>query len=607
MVEERKSTVLARGNRIEKILDAYQRFTASKKACLVFSFVFIGIVFFVATTAWVRRDFNDDFSIALALSGNWGEGEGLSLFVNYCLSVVVFALNKAIPAVNWFVALEYATSYLAMVAGSYLCLTRSTLPATALVLTGMTLLIVPECTFFCNFTVIASMNAMAGGLALVMSLREPRHNAGLIVMGAAFLMFAFLFRSEAFLLCIPFFGIAALVVLFAKKFAGNQSPSFGRKVLRLWPFVIVICLGGMLYVADAVGWQEEPWHTWRAFNLSRSLLSDYPQKDYEEIADELAQLGFSENDYNMLDNWMTEDRDFFTPELMTEVAEISSIELLTPERIAESVPAYFTDKLADIRLLPVILMALIVFVFGFGKTERRYALALMAVALAISLYFMVLGRLIARVHQPIWMFAFVAASTFASRDDAPWRSKAGARAWNGALGALRLGTCALCTVVPLLAALAVVGYSGLHFSTDRVAATYAPRSFEPDCTLVDYYRDHPDNVYVSSVYAQKPIRFDYCLRGLPSHDILYSELSLGGWTSYAPFVLAQEEALNIPNVFRGLADNDAMRLVCSKKSEAEMMLTYLREHYYPECTMELVDTVDCREVNMKLFVYDYSK
>jgi hypothetical protein len=273
----------------------------------------------------------------------------------------------------------------------------------------------------------------------------------------------------------------------------------------------------------------------------------------------------------------------------------------------DSIQAYFENKITDARLMLVLVMALAVIIFTFKGKERWFAFLLMAVAIGISLYFMVLGRLIPRVHLPIWMLALTAACALAYRDDTPWRIGNGAHTKRKGLRVAVSAFCVVCAAVPVLAAAAVVGYSGMHFSADRVAATYTPRTFQPESTMETYYREHPDTVFVASVRAEKAVRFNYRLRGFPSHETIYSELCMGGWTSNAPFVLAQQEAQGMKSVFRGLVDNDSAQLICLWESEAKMVQTFLKEHYYPNCSMKQIDTIKCDEVGMELYVYKFSK
>ena len=584
---------------MERAYTACERFTESKARCLVLSCALSLVVILVGTVAWYPVDANDDFYMAMALSGVWGQNEGLCLFINALMSQIIFFLNTAVPVGNWYALLELLTAFLSLSTLIYLLLTRVSLPYASMVTMAALAFTIPGVTWESNFTFVSILSIGAGGMAILMSLREQRHRASLVVLGLAFLCLGYIWRYEVFLLCIPAFGIAALVYVLSD---GRRDLTVPKSLARLWPFFVALCLAGACFAYDVMAWQQEPWRDWVEFSNARSLLFDYPLKDYEEIADELNALGVSENDYAMLDMSITDDPDFFTTDLVEDVAEVATIDLFTPQRLAVSVESYFTRTFVDVRFLVILALAIVVALATTRGPTRRRIFAFMVLALVLSIVFAVIGRIPHRVHYPIWLFSFIAASLFVPRVAVPRSGHA--RDDVVRTGAARAVVGIASSAGVLAVSVAIIAFSAMNFSAERLEATYMPRTFEPDSTVIAYLDEHPENVYAFSTC--RDIRFSYMLRGLPDHDVAYRMPSFGGWVSRAPYREEANRELGMTNMLKDLVDNDSALLIWRGKDNPDILLTYLREHYYPNCTYELVDRIESDSTQATLRVYKFS-
>ena len=585
---------------LERICAACERFTESKKRCLVFAFVFALVVIVAGSMAWYPVDANDDFYMAMALSGVWGQGEGLCLFMNALTSQLIFFLNTALPFGNWYAWLELITAFFSLFTVTYLALTRVSLPFASLVITATLAFTIAGCTWEANFTFVSVASICAGGMALLASVREERHRPSLIVVGVAFMCIGYLWRYEVFILCIPAFGIAALVYLL---FEERRRQGAIKSLLRLWPFALVLCLVGASYAYDCQVWQQDPWRDWADFNNARSVLFDYPLKGYDEIADELGALGVSENDYDMLDLSITDDPDFFTTELLEQVTEVATIDLFTPHRFAVALRNYFTRTFIDPVFLTILALALVVTIATTRGRVRKTILALLGLSLVLSIIFAVIGRIPHRVHYPIWLFSIVAACLFTPRGSARQSARAGDEVLRA--GALHSAAGSVATAGFAAVTAAVLIFSVVNFSPARAEATYAPRTFEPDSVVTRYVDEHPDEVFLFR--AAKDIRFAYMLRALPDHDMAYRMPSFGGWVSRAPYREAANRQFGVTNMMKDLVENDSVRLVWRGSDPPDVLLTYLREHYYPNCTYELVDKVKSDTTAVTLHIYKFHK
>lgn len=591
---------------VGSVLAACDRFTESRKRCFLLALALAVVVFAAGVSGWWTNDLNDDYAIAAALSGNWGEGDGLCLFLNALLAQFIFFLNTTLPFGNWFANVELATAFASYLTLVYLALRRTTTQLAAVLIAGLTLLIVPGCTLASNFTFVGGIASCAGVALLTTSLTRKRHHALPVIVGLVFCALGIMWRYKMFLLCIPFFGIAGLVHVLSKE---QRLRGVGRSLARLWPYAAALLVFAALFVYNSSVWHQEPWQSWWQFNEARSDMSDYPNKPYDSIAKDLKSIGVSKNDYRLVNDWITEDPDFFTTERIEDIARVSIIDLTAPSRIAYSLQVYFTDKIVNARLFIIVLAALAVSIATLKGRYRRTAIALLAVALAISLVFTTLGRLPARVHYSIWIAAIVAICCCVPRNAS--RPPSGARSSDDSHGRSRGVARSVVSIaaiaMPAVSAIAIVAVSLSMFSVERLEATFLPRSFEPECSLIDYFDEHPDNIFVVDARAYADVRFAYKLRGVPSHEVLSRSCMLGGWSSRSPFQEAHNAEVNMPNVIKGLVENDSALLVWHRSSPPDILVNYLREHYYPNASCTLVDTIDNSLSYGKLYVYKFSK
>lgn len=250
----------------ERIVATFDRLAASGGRCLAVSLVVALAVFGVAFCAWVPNGVYDDWSISNALSANWGQDEGLCLFLNALLCQLIFWLNSTFTSVNWFFVLERLGAFAAYFSVIYLSLRHLRFPFSAVAFFAATVLVLPGCTYESNFTYVAGMLVGAGGFALLCSLGKERHSASLIVAGIILMAAGALFRWTMFVLSIPLFGIAALLVLFSER---NDGLLAGRRLARLWPFALALVFFAGLYFYNDSVWQEQPWSEWYEFNEAR--------------------------------------------------------------------------------------------------------------------------------------------------------------------------------------------------------------------------------------------------------------------------------------------------------------------------------------------------
>ena len=118
-------------------------------------------------------------------------------------------------------------------------------------------------------------------------------------------------------------------------------------------------------------------------------------------------------------------------------------------------------------------------------------------------------------------------------------------------------------------------------------------SFKTDNPAVEYANRNDGKILVWGISTYFDVEHAYRLKFLPSETMLEKNFCLGGWTDRAPFNMANREQAGMTNIIRGLAENPDAYLVVEKRRESELpnfVLSLIQQHYYPNATIEQVDS-----------------
>lgn len=567
-----------------------ERFFDSKVRCLIIAFIVASAAFAICLPTFYAHGSNDDWALVNALTGKWAEPQGYALFLNALMCQIIVGFNTVIPSLNWFPVLEALTAYISFFTIVYLVLSRAEIPVACITIAAFLLLVMPGCTWLGNFTYIAFTGCCAGTLCLLISLSAKCHTPALVIWGLVLIAIGILWRLNMFLVEIPVFGIAALFVVFSKDKV-SQVGSVPRSLIRLWPFAIALLICAGLLGYHAVIWSDPVWHDWDDFNEVRSEFSDYGHKDYATIADDLAAIGVSENDYGLLRSWVTEDPEFFTLDRLEAVTEISTVSNdISVYSFARSVLRYGKRMLSNRNLIVMVALMLIACIAWLRGRTRVFSLAVICIAVLVGITLVMLGRLPTRVHYPLWLFAFcsicglairkrrtVAGGGVSSGAHIKLSPKGGARAWTTAVACVSIA-------IPLVAAGLTFSHAIPKWSNERVDAVVHVSTFEPQTGVLDYVRDHPDNVFVMHPGTLFDISYACRMIAPIPEDVNDRIIGIGGWSVRSPYGNARNANACASNPIKSLVDNDNVLYISKTTKSANQLKTYLREHYYPNAT-----------------------
>ena len=581
-------------NTIVRALDNLAASNARRAAVAVL--LAVGL-FACGTFANVPSGTDDDYAFMLALSGRFpsaGDGlDGLCLFLNAGLCNLIYALSTSIPQVNWFVVLEVGISCLAFVVVVHVALGLPRREVGLMVIFGCILLIVRFCTYKNNFTDCAFMCTFAGGLLLLSRFAMRKRAVPSLLGGMALMAIGYAWRSDVFLLCLPFFGLTALWL------GLRSNPQAPRQPARLVPFFLVLGLCAGLYAFNETSWSAPELQDWRAFNKVRSALVDYPVQPYDQIASQLEAIGVSENDYWMATHWMTEDPDFFTTQRMSQIAEIAGLDESMGEKAVHGLQHLGAFLAVHRRLLLFLGLLMVVTAATTKGADRLFCLGMLLGSFVLAWALLAMGRMPERVAYPLWIYAagccmaatFKPAVVEALPATARHRGKHAAQSAPMAQAPeermpsnpLLASACALGVVA---VSIMFAGYTAFHFDGRMAQATFDLDAFECSDPLVAYQQDSPDTLWFYDVHSFHHLEHAYLMRALPEREDIERMVLLGGWTSRSPFVSARNAQAGASDPIKALAERSDAVYIIRHPEFAERLLTYLHEHHFPDAAME---------------------
>lgn len=218
------------------------------------------------------------------------------------------------------------------------------------------------------------------------------------ILGMVLAVLSALYRWGSFELCLPFVGLYLLHFLWNRAEKISPKEIFAGIVKDRKLYVSILGIVGVCCIIwkwNTAIYNSEYYAEYNAFNAARASVLDYPKATYEEIAEELEEIGVSENDYRLITSWTIADRSFVTTELLRSIAAVQPKEKVEINYRAE-IRNYFVN-LSDTTFLynQLFYMALFVLLLCLLLDFRHmiwYAPVLLAGTMLIEIYFTVIVK-----------------------------------------------------------------------------------------------------------------------------------------------------------------------------------------------------------------------
>ncbi len=421
----------------------------------------------------------------------------------------------------------------------------------------------------------------------------------------AFVIVAFLIRSEMTLLMLPF----VLLVLFYRYFSERENKDALRSALTTFGIIVAgVILSEALNFA---GYRSGDWREFNAFFDNRTQVYDFYQiPDYAGNKEFYDSIGLDKNEYELLVNYNFAIDKNIDSELMGRIAEYGK-ELKSKESLFSSIkrvlPDYFyrlrnfkrpilfeypmTDSPWNLMTWILYLYAFLLWLFAINKKDgwkNRIWRAFWRVALLfggrtlIWMYILVRGRDPIRITHSLYLieiFVLISLAYLAKK-----KCEGGAKAIEKKISFWIVG------VILMLSIVMVPVMSRITRRECMGRAEYN-KAYE---ALDSYCREHPDNfyfvdVYTSVSYANEGYTYSQKMFG-PSDNGMSNQILMGGWTSKSP--IEKEKLIKVfgsddmeEDIF---ADN--AYVVIDKDSDTEWLKNYY-SYKNTDITIEQTDLV----------------
>lgn len=554
-----------------------------------------------------KYEVSDDFLMETILAGSYGTGTNPHmLFVNILYGNLLQPLYHIFPKTNWYTISLLSFGFLACI-GLTLILVHSLDGIRALFFNLLFLIFFSNDLFILlQFTKTASICCFVGGLLILYSLFHKNSERKLIQQPIFFLygiilcFIGSLIRIYAVYLVAPFIIVTALCEGISN--LRSKSNDYGNYVLlikriALCCVIVLAIFFGHLIDQKSYNKNSE-YQYYLQYATVRGAIVDRQDYGYPEYADDLKEIGISENDYYMLCTWNFVDPDYFPLEKLKKISNIFEEHNRQQWQGFQSI---YNDILQrKYTSYPVCIACIILFLICMlwnTANWKWYLLACLPTG-ALILYFFIRGRVVYRVEFGIFLCTFLSLLYFYLQTPPPMTKE------NHKLLAAGIIT-GVCMLLHL-----PTYFPDSDYKLDQVDShksyvdsvfdaswNYNPQKYrtivnKTDLTdgLIDEINQHQNNTYL--------LDFNTTIQSLYYDWSVFESLGIG---YYKNFCYLSGVAMNFPDVNHSLQnmgiENPIKDLVKENvylvdNINSKIILNYLKEHYYPDAKIKWVKNVE---------------
>lgn len=421
-----------------------------------------------------------------------------------------------------------------------------------------------------NFTVVAAFACMTGTILIGYSIRKKWTGYGML--GIVFFSAGVMIRVNVGELFIPFVALNIFII------ALDNIP-YVKKAL-LWGVVFFVCIGIVMGINVYVS-GSETYREYIRYNSARSDILDYPVKEYDQVSEQLANEGISENEYWCLRGYIQFDTDLWTPSRLEKASEIVRDGNVYKDRPVTAFLGDIAKGLIQDRWIFVQMAGLTFFCISIIKKKKKvYKLGSILVwtgTVSIILFFTFIGRCPIRLYQAILYGAWGCIWTWNGLSDCKEQGIGKKYYYSGNVVLLAAAIAMICDFVYV--------FPQNIFTANKGGDAY--RSIEEENKNVYIWNVSEYNTYMCKSYADKG--------KLPAKDFLQHNFPAGGWRygqkSYYDFLEENE----IDNLMDKLV-NDKNFFVVGDEWTAERVNNHIQEYWEEDGNLEKKNEIDGRGI-----------
>jgi hypothetical protein len=556
----------------------------------------------------IKYEISDDFVVDAVLSGAYtGEYNPHMLFSNVLLGYVLVFFYSYTSHVSWYFVNLILMGFATIFTVNYLCIKKNSRVIGVFFAVLSTVFFTDDLLILPSFTKTASAAIAAGGFLLIETLwtqSEKNSSANKLsaskivsIIAAIVLMLSgSLLRFSCVYLVAPF----VVIMFLLKVIQQRKDEKIVRRVLSKAGCCLLVLFGLFMFqlIGNYINNQSPEYKNYYQYSAARASITDTSTVDWEFYEKNFKDLGLDDLDYDMLNSWSFADNDNYPVSKLNEIG-----------KVYQSV--FYNSSRADVRIIdsflqpyflenPVFMSTLLLFLVAIEidrKSAGRILLCLLGqfIMLCVFLY---IGRLPYRIIYGLCFALLVSILSCISVKEIP---KKGLRVVLILLTAI-LVAYHIPTYIKdqsyrdlpyneyTKEADSIFTYSGEYIGSKYRYVITAANPYhniinymENDTThyyLCDFYSTIQNLYYYYTPWERLPLNYwndNYsylggCTMGHPENQKCWEDNGINGLNPYKSFI--NDNVYIVDNYF------------------IQTKLQYLREHYYPNANVELVDVID---------------
>lgn len=523
-----------------------------------------------------KYELSDDWFVAQ----NIKNGNCNIAFCNFFIQTLTGILQKMIYPANAFIWLQILFNYVSLTTISYVFL--NTFKGKK----GYFFILLLLSFFSFNayavvtFTKTSAFLFTAGILLMLWAYQHEKH-MGYSLFGICLILFGFFYRFEI-LGSVPvvfFFCICAFVCAKPKRFNLKNiidviKTVFSRKTIALLLLTFVV-IGLSHVVSEKMIYSQEGMENFKEYNRIRIKVVDYymPQYSDEKVQSSFQEIGISENDYRMIQNWYLDEQGYADLDTLTQIVQIiKEKDGLSISRLFKNARLYVNFLTAEfpspegLLLVGYFVLVLAVLIL-YKRKSLWFVLGISSGVAVLYCYLFYLGRTNYRSLFSIW-FPAIICMLYATKDMeyreniTSFLSKKKVKNIIRGIAVVSMALCLLFTI-------------NICIPDIRIDSVLHPMFDE-------YVSKSKDKVFVLSRYAYPSVRDATSMKNalILNENKTWDQCVYFG-TPYLGHPLYKDllKKNGIHNLYTYMIDNDKFYFVCFKTDEIDMFIAYLNEQY----------------------------
>lgn len=488
----------------------------------------------------------DDYLLNSIACGAFGrDGSPYLVFIRTPAGLLLKWLYGIAPSVNWYAAMLIALISISFAVLAAVIWKRSGSFLLMLLVFLVNAIIVP---FFFTFTVTAFVLAGAGGALWFYALSENEEKGALAAAVCGSLIFAAsdIMRKDSFVI-----GAAAACPLLLEGLhmrlgAARRKVRPKRNVFRLAaaPLVLAAAIGASV-LCDRGMYSNPDWKAFMSYTDARSSVVDEPAAPYAPpYSDALAEAGFTELDYKLLQGWKFAEKPVFSEEALAKAGEIGKTAVTQDRR-----RGYFKNVFAKRSNVLYLLIPAALFAALLAAGRRSHIIP--GLLTLLIFYGTVFGlvyvrmRYVYRVSAPVMgLAALMLILENCDREKRSGKTEKAPGGRHDEHGLKKVIARAVRRVLTVLFAAVMLACAVAYFQAYRKANRIVRMSQEemPMRALAEEIRSHPDRLYICDAAVLSSV-FYY---GTPvtkvgRTTVPRNAVRSGSWDTFSPRYYAQTE------------------------------------------------------------------